>query len=253
MNGIGFTEDSSTIMRINMNKLSVVIITKNSEKFITDAVKSSLFADEVLVLDSGSSDKTCKIAKNLGARVEFQEWLGFGRQKQKAVELAKNDWVFVLDSDERISSALKEEIINELKNPKNDAYFVARINNFWGRDIKFLGLYPDYSIRLFNRKKAKFNNRDVHESVECECKKGYLKNPMRHLAYESVEEFIAKQNRYSSIGAKPNRLKAVFSPLWTFFKLYFLKLGFLEGWDGFVIAKLYSEYTFWKYIKESKK
>ena len=235
-----------------MNKLSVVIITKNEEKFIADAIKSASFADEVLILDSGSEDKTCEIAKNLGARVEYQEWLGFGKQKQKAVDLAKNRWVFVLDSDERITKELQNELLEELKNPKNDAYFVARVNNFWGRDIKYLGLYPDYSIRFFDKTKARFNDRDVHESVECECKKGYLRNNMHHLAYESIEEFIAKQNRYSSIGAKPNKLKALVSPFWTFFKLYFIKLGFLEGWDGFVIAKLYSEYTFWKYIKEKK-
>jgi len=233
-----------------MNKLSVVIITKNEEKFIEDAIKSASFADEVLILDSGSSDKTCEIAKNLGARVEYQKWLGFGKQKQKAVELAKNNWVFVLDSDERITKELKKEILNELKSSKFDAYFTPRLNNFWGKDIKYLGLYPDYSIRLFDKTKAKFNDRDVHESVECNCKKGYLKNPMKHLAYESIEEFITKQNRYSSIGAKPNKLKALISPFWTFFKLYFIKLGFLEGWDGFVIAKLYSEYTFWKYIKD---
>jgi glycosyltransferase involved in cell wall biosynthesis len=232
--------------------ISIVIITKNEEKFITDAIKSSLWADEVLILDSGSIDKTCEIAKNLGARVEVGEWLGFGKQKQKAVELAKNDWVFVLDSDERITKELKNEILNELKNPKFNAYFVARLNNFWGKNIRYLGLYPDYSIRLFNRKKARFNDRDVHESVECEYKKGYLKNHMIHLAYESIEEFIDKQNRYSTIGAKNNRLKALFSPAWTFFKLYFIKLGFLEGWDGFIIAKLYSEYTFWKYIKGKK-
>jgi len=232
-----------------MNKLSVVIITKNEEKFIEDAIKSANFADEVLILDSGSSDNTINLAKNLNARVEYQEWLGFGKQKQKAVELAKNEWVFVLDSDERITKELKDEILNELKAPKFDAYFTARLNNFWGKNIKHLGLYPDYSIRLFNKNKARFNDRDVHESVECECKKGYLKNHMIHLAYESIEEFITKQNRYSSIGAKNNKLKAIFSPFWTFFKLYFIKLGFLDGWDGFVIAKLYSEYTFWKYIK----
>jgi len=232
--------------------LSVVIITKNEEKFIADAIKSASFADEVLILDSGSEDKTCEIAKNLGARVEYQKWLGFGRQKQKAVDLAKNRWVFVLDSDERITKELKEEILNELKNPKCDAYFIARLNNFWGNDIKYLGLYPDYSIRLFDKTKARFNNRDVHESVECDCKKGYLKNHMKHLAYESIEEFITKQNKYSSIGAKKNSIKALISPVWTFFKLYFIKLGFLEGWNGYIIAKLYSQYTFWKYIKGKK-
>ncbi len=233
-------------------KLSVVIITFNSQKYLKEAVKSALFADEVVVLDSGSSDNTCKIAKNLGARVEFSEWAGFGRQKQKAVELAKNEWVFVLDADEVITDNLQKELQEVLKNPSFKAYYVPRINNFWGRDIKYLGLYPDYTVRLFNKNFAFFNDREVHESVECKCKKGYLKNPLRHFAYESIEEFITKQNRYSTLGAKSNRLKAVFSPIWTFFKLYFLKLGFLEGWDGFVIAGLYSQYTFWKYIKGKK-
>jgi len=235
-----------------MNKLSVVIITKNSEKFIKDAVLSAKFADEVLVLDSGSEDKTCEIAKAHGARVEKTKWLGFGKTKQKAVDLAKNDWVFVLDSDERITEALKDELLGELKSPGFKAYFVPRLNNFWGKNIKRLGLYPDYSIRFFNRKFAAFNEKEVHESVECECEKGYLKNPMVHLAYESIEEFIDKQNRYSTLGAKPNRIKALISPFWTFFKLYFIKLGFLEGWRGYVIARLYAQYTFWKYVKDKK-
>ena len=134
--------------------ISIVIITKNEEKFIKDAIKSSLWADEVLILDSGSSDKTCEIAKNLGARVETSEWFGFGKQKQKAVNLAKNRWVFVLDSDERITNGLKEEILEELKSPKFDAYFTPRLNNFWGKNIRTCGLYPDSSIRLFNKNLA---------------------------------------------------------------------------------------------------
>ena len=119
-----------------MNKLSVVIITKNEEKFIADTVNSAVFADEVLVLDSDSIDKTSSIAKEIGARVEQQEWLGFGAQKNKAVDLANNDWVFVLDSDERITSELKNEIIAILENPQFDGYQVARLNNFFGKNIK---------------------------------------------------------------------------------------------------------------------
>lgn len=233
-----------------MIDLSVVIITKNEEKFIADAIKSSLFADEVLVLDSGSIDNTCKIAKDLGAKVHFHEWLGFGAQKNKAVELAKNDWVFVLDSDERISDELKEEISKILSNHSNDGYFVARLNNFFGKNIKTCGLYPDYSIRLFNRTKAKFNEVSVHESVQLKTNVGYLKNHMIHLAYENIEEFIQKQNRYSSLNHKKKSIfRAIINPYWTFFKLYILKRGFLDGWHGFIIAKLYAQYTFWKYIK----
>ncbi|MDY0051450.1 MAG: glycosyltransferase family 2 protein [Aliarcobacter sp.] len=232
------------------NKLSIVIITKNEENFIYDAIKSSLFADEVLVLDSGSLDKTCEIAKELGTKVYFQEWLGFGAQKNKAVELATNNWVFVLDSDERITLELENEICEILKNPNKDGYFIARLNNFFGKNIKTCGLYPDYSIRLFDKTKAKFNEVLVHESVQLKSNVGYLKNHMIHLAYESIEEFIQKQNKYSSLNHKKKSLiKAIINPYWTFFKLYILKKGFLDGWHGFVISKLYAQYTFWKYIK----
>ena len=231
-------------------KLSVVIITKNEEYFIADAIKSSLFADEVIILDSGSIDRTCEIAKELGAKVYQNEWLGFGPQKNRAVELAKNDWVFVLDSDERITEELKDEIVTTLKEPQFNGYFIARLNNFFGKNIKNCGLYPDYSIRLFNKNYGKFNDVSVHESVQLTSKAAHLKNHMIHLAYESIEEFIQKQNRYSSLNHKKKSLiKAIINPYWTFFKLYILKKGFLDGWHGFVISKLYAQYTFWKYIK----
>jgi len=233
-----------------MNKLSIVIITKNEEKFIFDALKSAVFADEVVILDSGSEDQTCNIAKKIGARVEQQSWLGFGAQKNKAVELADNDWVFVLDADERITPELRDEIISTLKNPQFDGYRIARLNNFFGKYIKTCGLYPDYSIRLFNKNKGKFNDVAVHESVQINGRVSSLKNHMIHLAYETTDEFKVKQKRYASLSHKKrNRLKAFISPVWTFFKLYFIKLGFLDGWHGFTIAKLYAQYTFWKYIK----
>jgi glycosyltransferase involved in cell wall biosynthesis len=233
-----------------MQKLSVVIITKNAEKHIKNAIQSALFADEILVLDSGSTDETCDIAEKLGAIAEYQEWLGFGRQKNKAVELASNDWVFVLDADEQITEQLKDEIIETLKNPISDGFQIARLNNFFGKDIKTCGLYPDYTIRLFNRRKGAFNELPVHESVQIQGKVSKLKNHMTHMAYETIEEFIAKQNRYSSLNPKKNNIfKALFSPWWTFFKLYFIKRGFLDGKHGFIIAVLYSQYTFWKYIK----
>lgn len=232
-----------------MNKLSVVIISKNEEKFIGDAIKSALFADEIVVLDSGSSDETCGIAKNLGAKVYSQDWLGFGKQKNKAIDLASNDWVFVLDSDERITMELQNEILETMKEPASNGYFIARLNRFFGKDIKSCGLYPDYTIRLFNRNAGKFNEVDVHESVQIENTLN-LKNHMIHLAYDSIEEFIQKQNRYSSLNYKKKSIiKAILNPYWTFFKLFVLKKGFLDGWHGFIISKLYAQYTFWKYIK----
>ena len=232
------------------NKLSIVIITKNEEKFISDAVNSSIFADEVLVLDSESTDKTCNIAKEIGARVEQQSWLGFGAQKNKAVELADNDWVFVLDADERITPELRDEIIFTLKNPQFDGYRIARLNNFFGKNIRHCGLYPDYSIRLFNRQKGKFNDVPVHESVQIQGNTDKLKNHMLHLAFDTVEEFSNKQKKYAELSQKDkNLIKAFISPIWTFLKIYIIRLGFVEGWRGFIIAKVYAQYTFWKYFK----
>jgi glycosyltransferase involved in cell wall biosynthesis len=232
------------------NKLSIVIITKNEEKFITDAVNSSIFADEVLVLDSESTDKTCNIAKEIGARVEQQAWLGFGAQKNKAVELADNDWVFVLDADERITPELRDEIISTLKNPQFNGYRIARLNNFFGKNIRHCGLYPDYSIRLFNRQKGKFNDVPVHESVQIQGNTDKLKNHMLHLAFDTVEEFSNKQKKYAELSQKDkNLIKAFISPIWTFLKIYIIRLGFVEGWRGFIIAKVYAQYTFWKYFK----
>ncbi len=232
------------------NSLSVVIITKNEEKFVADAIKSSLFADEILVLDSGSTDDTCTIAKDLGARLEHQEWLGFGPQKNKAVELAIHDWVFVLDSDERITIELQQEILNILQNPAADGYHVARLNNFFGKDIKHCGLYPDYSIRLFNKNKGKFNEASVHESVQIQGHTYKLKNHMIHLAFDTVNEFINKQRKYATLSQKNKNLaKAFISPIWIFVKIYIFRLGFVEGWRGFIIARVYAQYTFWKYYK----
>lgn len=200
--------------------------------------------------DSGSSDKTCAIAEKLGAKVEYQEWLGFGKQKDKAVQLASHDWVFVLDADKRITPELATEIKNVLVKPDADAYRVARLNYYFGEIIKTCGLYPDYSVRLFNKHKAEFSKVAVHESVQVKGETAKLKYPLIHLAYNTVEEFITKQNHYSSLSDKrPNKVKALLNPYWTFINLYFIKLGFLSGWRGFIIAKLYAQYTFWKYIK----
>jgi glycosyltransferase involved in cell wall biosynthesis len=228
--------------------LSVVIITKNEEKLIGDAIQSAKFANEVLILDSNSSDKTCEIALRMGARVEQHDWLGFGKQKNLAVNLAINDWVFVLDSDERITKELQQEILSEIDKPSSNGYLVPRLNWFFGKSIKTCGLYPDYSLRLYNKHMGSFSEVDVHESVNVQGKVSKLKNHMIHLAYDNVDEFILKQKKYSNLSQKKkNIFKALFSPIWTFFKIYILKQGFMEGWRGFIIAKVYAKYTFWKY------
>ena len=230
------------------NSLSVVIITKNEEKFIGDAIQSAKFANEVLILDSNSSDKTCEIALKMGARVEQQDWLGFGKQKNLAVKLAINDWVFVLDSDERITKELQIEILSEIDEPSSNGYFVPRLNWFFGKSIKTCGLFPDYSIRLYDKSKGSFSEVAVHESVQLNGRVSKLKNHMIHLAYENVDEFVGKQKKYSILSnKKKNIFKALISPIWTFIKIFFIKLGFLDGWRGFIIAKGYAQYTYWKY------
>ncbi|WP_456479208.1 glycosyltransferase family 2 protein [Nautilia sp.] len=230
-------------------KISVVIIASDSEKTIKKCLESVKEFDEVVLYLSGSTDATEQIAEKFdNVRIVKGYFDGFGNTKNRAVSYASNDWVFILDSDEVVTDGLKKEIA-ELKF-ECGCYYVGRMNNFFGRWIKHGGLYPDYTVRLYDRNKARFNENMVHESVVCSGKKCYLKNHMLHYAYENIEEFITKQNRYSSLNAKPNRLKALISPVWTFFRMYVLKRGFLDGWEGFVIAKLYSQYTFWKYVKE---
>ncbi len=234
-----------------MKKLSIVILTYNSQKYLKEVLSSITFADEVLIIDSGSSDNTISIAKDMGARVIYQEWLGFAKQKQYGVDLANNDWVFILDSDEVISKPLKDEIVKELQNPNFNAYRVPRLNYFFKKPIYYGGLYPDMNIRLFNRTKAHFNEKEVHESIVTNEPIGEFNNYMIHYAYDSIEKFIDKQNRYSTLGAKANPIKAIISPIWTFFRMYIIKQGFRDGWHGYIIAKLYSQYTFWKYVKGS--
>ena len=234
-----------------MKMLSIVILTFNSQKYLKEVLDSASFANEIVILDSGSSDHTLKISKEAGAKIYHQEWLGFGKQKQKAIDLASNDWVFVLDSDELITPSLKKEIEKELKKPQFSAYMVPRLNYFFKKAIYYGGLYPDKTLRLFDKTKAHFDNREVHERVITNEPIGSLKNPMIHYAYESINEFITKQNRYSTLGAKPNRIKAIFAPIWTFIRMYVIKQGFRDGWEGYIIARLYAQYTFWKYVKGS--
>nr|WP_314903104.1 glycosyltransferase family 2 protein [uncultured Campylobacter sp.] len=253
--------------------LSVVILTLNSEKYLAEVLKSCEFADEVVVVDSGSQDATEQICSGFkNVKFHKQKWLGFSAQKQLGVDLARNRWVFVLDSDEVILEPLRDEILQVLQRPEFYAYEVARANIFFGKEVRTMGLYPDCTVRLFDKTRAEFDGREIHEKVVLKSAAktdeqtpagganlttaknqiGRLKNHFKHYAYDSIEQFIAKQNRYSSLGAKgakSSKFKAILNPAWTFFKLFFLKGGWREGWRGYVIARLYAQYTFWKYIK----
>jgi glycosyltransferase involved in cell wall biosynthesis len=241
-----------------MPGLSVTVIVHNEAHNIVPCLESAAWADEIVVLDSGSTDGTVELARQFTPKVFTVQWQGFGRTKNQALDLATMPWVFVLDADERLTPELRQEIQAVLAaDGPADGYRVPRRNFFCGRFIKYLGWYPDYSIRLFRRDKGRFGDREVHESVQVQGTVGTLRHPMLHYTYNSLSDFLQRLERYSTLaarelhkqGKKPRWGELVWRPALTFAKLYFLKLGFLAGRDGYTLAYLYSVYTFVKYAK----
>jgi len=241
-----------------MPKLSVVIITLNEEQNIEDALVSASWADEIVVLDSFSTDSTPEICRKYTGRFYQEEWRGFSGQKQRAVELASNDWVFVLDSDERFTDGLAKEVRGLMKDvPEFAGYSCARKNHFGGRFIRYGGWYPDYSVRLFDRTRAAFGSRPVHEAVEVDGAVGRLNHPMMHYTYRDVSDYLQRMDRYSTLAAEEMASRGRRASAWnlllrppaTFVKMYFVKQGFRDGYHGLLIAGLYAMYTFAKYAK----
>ncbi|MFM1911570.1 MAG: hypothetical protein RJB18_961 [Pseudomonadota bacterium] len=243
----------------NANKLSVVIIAKNEAACIDACIKSISWADEIIVVDANSTDETASISKMLGAKVYVQkEWLGFGPQKNLALSLASKDWVLSIDADEVVSTSLKDEIQEAIQlNQASVAFRIPRSSSYCGKFIKHSGWSPDYVLRLFPREHGKFSDDLVHEKVIFNGEIKSLKTPLIHTSYESLEDVLDKTNRYSTAGAlmmhangKASSLsKAVFKGLWAFIRTYFLRLGFLDGPMGFVLAVSNAEATYYKYLK----
>ncbi|MCE2679384.1 MAG: glycosyltransferase family 2 protein [Burkholderiales bacterium] len=237
--------------------LSAVFITKNAASQLEYALKSVQFCRDIVVLDSGSTDGTQALALRYGARVYQQDWLGFGPQKQKAVELAKFDWVLCLDADERVSQALSDNIINTLKTPELTAYQMPRSNFFIDRYLRHGEGYPDLSLRLFNRKHARWSDDAVHERVLSQGAVGLLKGDLLHHSAETLEVYLSKQNRYTEIQARqlaaagkpPGFGKLLVSPLVRFIKFYGLRGGFRDGWPGLVHICIGCFNSFIKYAK----
>lgn len=242
--------------------ISAVIITKNEEKNIADAIASVLWADEILVVDSGSTDRTVEIAQAAGARVINREWPGFSAQKQFAADSASNDWIFSLDADERVSEGLKNEI-PELKNlPENDladGYSIARLSYYMDRPIRHGGWYPDRQLRLFNRQKGLWKNVLIHESVEMQpgARTATLENDILHYSVENAAHHHRMiGERYAPLAAEqmfergrrtsPFRIAAA-GPT-AFFRAYVLKAGFLDGLPGFCIARFAAHHAFLKHL-----
>lgn len=238
--------------------ISVAIITKDEEKNIREALQSVQWADEIIVVDANSTDRTADICRQYTDRVYSEEWSGFARQKQMAVSLASHDWVLVLDADERVSDRLKNEIIEMLSgNPAYNGFRIARKNFFGDQWIRHGGWWPDYTLRLFRRGKGTFLNREVHETIQVEGATGHLRNPLLHYTYADTDDFLRRMETYAALGGKElykggRRVFPVdllLRPCATFVRMFFLQLGFLDGFSGLKLAYLYSLYTFRKYSK----
>src|SRR5574343_211271 len=237
--------------------LSVAIITLNAASQLEDCLKSVRFADDIVVVDSGSTDGTQALAMRCGARVIDQAWLGFGPQKQFAVESARHDWVLCLDADERVSPELKTSIEQALHNPTAQAYRFPRCNRFLGRYLKHGEGYPDWSLRLFDRRQAHWSDDAVHEKVVTDTPIGRLKGDLLHDTAETLATYLTKQNRYTSLaaemalaaGKRSSTGRIVFSPFIRFIKFYLIRQGFRDGLPGLIHIAIGCFNSFLKYAK----
>ena len=237
--------------------LSLCVITRDAAAEIEDCLASAPFAGEVVVVDSGSRDDTVEIARRRGARVIERGWPGFGAQKQFAVGAATHDWVLCLDADERVTPELARSIAREMEAPRAAAYAFARRNRFLGRWLAHGEGYPDWNLRLFDRRHARWSEDPVHEHVLADGAVARLRGDLLHASAESLDDYLAKQNRYTTLqaaamharGERAGLARLVLSPLVRFVRFYVLKLGFLDGVAGLVHIAIGCQNSFLKYAK----
>jgi glycosyltransferase involved in cell wall biosynthesis len=242
-----------------MQKISAFILAYNEAEKIRAAVETVLWADEIVVVDSHSSDGTPQIAESLGARVVQVPFNGFGDLRNRALEACRHEWVFSLDSDERCTEAVRDEILALLAgSPPHDVYRVPRRNYMMGRLIRGSGWYPNFrQPQLFRKGAMRYTLEPVHEGYELLSDKplGTLRNAIWQFPFRDLEEVIRKMDRYSTLGAPKLARKRVSMgrafghAVWAFLKHYVVKAGFIDGWAGFVIALGYFEVTFYRYAK----
>ena len=243
--------------------LSVVIITFNEEANLERTLASVAWADEIVILDSGSTDRTREIAESFRAKFNVERWKGFAAQKNSALAKATGDWILSLDADEEVEPALAEEIRTVLAaNPSVAGFWIPRKNFFLGRWIKRGGFYPDPKLRLFRRGAGQFEDRLVHEDLHIEGTTSSLRNNLLHHAYPTIEDYLEHMNRYSSLGADMSVAKRargfsfvdiVIRPRLTFLYNYFLRFGFLDGREGLLLHLYHAQYVSWKYAKAWEK
>ena len=238
-------------------RLSAVIITRDAATLLPECLQSVRFADEILIVDSGSQDATREIAKRHGARFLHQDWLGYGKQKQFAVERAANDWVLCLDADERVSPELAHRIQEALRAPAFSAYDMPRCNRFMGRWLRHGEGYPDPNLRLFHRSHARWSDDPIHEHVVTTGPVGRLDGDLLHDSATSLADYLDKQNRYTTLqaerlhaqGKRVGAARLLLSPLARFIKFYFLRRGVLDGVPGLVHIAIGCFNSFTKYAK----
>lgn len=238
--------------------LSVCIITLNEADHIEACLASVAFADEWIVVDSHSTDATRELAERHGARVVERDWPGHVAQKNAALELATHDWVLCLDADERVSTELRTSILAALDAAERaDGYEMARRTWYLGRWIRHGGWYPDRKLRLFRRSVGRWGGIDPHDHVELDGRTERLAGDLLHFSYDSVSDHLATIDSFTSIAAREKQkrgkraslLDLVGRPVWKFVRMYLLRGGFLDGWQGFVVAALGSYYVLLKYVK----
>ena len=238
--------------------LSVIIIVKNEEHDIRGCLESITWANEIVVLDSGSVDNTLSIAKEYTEKVYTStDWQGFGIQKNRALAYATCDWVLSLDADERVSDVLHQEIANAIQSTNIAIYKLPRLSSYCGKFIRHSGWWPDYVTRLFKRGEASFSNDLVHERLVFQGESAKLTEPLFHVTYKDLEEVISKINQYSTLGAKNSYQKgkrggltsAIAHGFWAFVRTYVLRAGFLDGAEGLMLAISNAEATYYRYLK----
>jgi len=241
-----------------MPRLSVALITFNEERNLAACLRSVAFADEIVVVDHASTDRSREIAREFGARVlEVPDWPGFGPQKNRAVDACTGDWILALDADERIEEPLRAEIERVLAHADFDVYEMPRRSTYCGRFIRHGGWWPDYVTRLFRRGSAHYSATRVHERLVTDRPVGRLGAPLTHFSFRSMEQVLSKMNHYSSESARmlaergrtPGLASAIGHGLAAFLRTYVVRLGFLDGRYGFLLAVSNAEGSYYRYVK----
>ena len=243
-----------------MDELSVIIITKNEAANMRDCLASVAFADEIIVVDSGSDDGTVEICRELGAKVFVHaDWPGFGPQKNRALSYASHEWVFAIDADERVTPELASQLKSAMRG-EYDGYFVPRLSQFCGKFIHHCGWYPDYVLRLFKRSHARFSDDVVHEQVILSGRSAKLRSPLLHYTYLNRADVERKTAQYAVAGAQQSfargkRAHVWDAPVrgaWAFIRTWLLRAGFLDGKTGYQIARMNAKTTYLKYRQLKK-